>query len=107
MVARIINGRDQLNISREIFFVQIGGFDTHSGQLTSQANLFQQLAQAMTAFYNATVEMGVSDSVTQFTASDFSRTSSSTAAGPTTAGAAASSCWAARCAVASSTATGR
>ena len=74
MVARIINGRALLNIHREIFFVQIGGFDTHSGQLTSQASLFTQLAEAMGAFYNATVEMGVQDEVTQFTASDFSRT---------------------------------
>ena len=50
MVARIINGRAQLNINREIFFVQIGGFDTHSGQLTSQANLFQQLSQACSSW---------------------------------------------------------
>lgn len=74
MVARIINARTLLNIHREIFFVQIGGFDTHSGQITAQGNLFTQMSQAMAAFYNATVEMGVADSVTQFTASDFSRT---------------------------------
>jgi uncharacterized protein (DUF1501 family) len=74
MVARIINARNLLNIHREIFFVRLGGFDTHSGQLTNQQNLLTQLAQAMAAFYNATVEMGIADSVTQFTASDFSRT---------------------------------
>jgi uncharacterized protein (DUF1501 family) len=74
MVARIINARSLLNIHREIFFVRIGGFDTHSGQATNQAGLFTQLAQAMAAFYNATVEMGVSESVVQFTSSDFSRT---------------------------------
>jgi uncharacterized protein (DUF1501 family) len=74
MVARIINARALLNIHREIFFVQIGGFDTHSGELTTHTSLFQQLSQAMGAFYNSTVEMGVADSVTQFTASDFSRT---------------------------------
>jgi uncharacterized protein (DUF1501 family) len=74
MVARIINARQLLNIHREIFFVRIGGFDTHSGQATNQPGLLTQLAQAMAAFYNATIEMGISDSVTQFTASDFSRT---------------------------------
>lgn len=74
MVARIINARALLNIHREIFFVRIGGFDTHSGQATNQPNLLTQVAQAMAAFYNATVEMGVAESVTQFTASDFSRT---------------------------------
>ena len=74
MVARIINARQLLSINREIFFVRLGGFDTHSGQATNQANLFTQLGGAMAAFYNATVEMGISESVTQFTASDFSRT---------------------------------
>lgn len=74
MVARIINARQLLNIHREIFFVRIGGFDTHSGQATNQPNLLTQVAQAMAAFYNATLEMGIADSVTQFTASDFSRT---------------------------------
>lgn len=74
MVARIINARQLLNIHREIFFVQIGGFDTHGGQAVNQPSLLGQLGNAMAAFYNATVEMGVSDSVTQFTASDFSRT---------------------------------
>ncbi|HET9315623.1 MAG TPA: DUF1501 domain-containing protein [Vicinamibacteria bacterium] len=74
MVARIINARQLLNIHREIFFVRIGGFDTHSGQITNQPNLLTQVAQAMAAFYNATVEMGIPESVVQFTASDFSRT---------------------------------
>jgi uncharacterized protein (DUF1501 family) len=74
MVARIINARQLLNIHREIFFVRIGGFDTHGGQLVNQPNLLTQVAQAMAAFYNATLEMGISESVTQFTASDFSRT---------------------------------
>jgi len=54
--------------------VRIGGFDTHGGQAVNQPNLLTQVAQAMAAFYNATIEMGVADSVTQFTASDFSRT---------------------------------
>jgi uncharacterized protein (DUF1501 family) len=73
-VAKFIAVRTQLGISRQIFFCQLGGFDTHSGQLNTQANLFTQLSQAMKAFYDETVAQGVSAQVTTFTMSDFGRT---------------------------------
>jgi len=63
-----------INMKRQIFFAQIGGFDTHSTQLTGQAALLTQVSQAMGAFYNATVELGVQNNVTSFTLSDFGRT---------------------------------
>ena len=63
-----------INMKRQIFFTQIGGFDTHSAQLNGQGSLLQQLSQAMNAFFAATVELGLSDKVTLFTMSDFSRT---------------------------------
>lgn len=63
-----------INMKRQIFFTQIGGFDTHSGQITGQGNLLTQISQAMNAFYSATVELGVQNNVTAFTLSDFSRT---------------------------------
>lgn len=63
-----------INMKRQIFFVQIGGFDTHSAQLNGQASLLQQISQALNAFYNATVELGMQDKVTLFTMSDFGRT---------------------------------
>lgn len=63
-----------INMKRQIFFAQIGGFDTHSTQLTGQASLMQQVSQAMSAFYNATVELNVQNNVTSFTLSDFGRT---------------------------------
>jgi len=65
------------NVHRQIFFVSLGGFDTHNNQgieTGNQANLWIQVSQAMTALYQATVELGVADRVTQFTISDFSRT---------------------------------
>jgi uncharacterized protein (DUF1501 family) len=65
------------NVSRQVFFVSLGGFDTHNNQGTetgTQNNLWVQVSQAMAAFYQATVELGVSSNVTQFTISDFSRT---------------------------------
>jgi uncharacterized protein (DUF1501 family) len=64
----------QLSLNREIFFCSIGGFDTHQNQLSSQVSLFTQLSQAMKAFYDATVELGIDNRVTTFTLSDFGRT---------------------------------
>lgn len=63
-----------INMKRQIFFTQIGGFDTHSAEIGGQANLLTQLSQAINAFYAATVELGVQDKVTTFTMSDFGRT---------------------------------
>ena len=63
-----------INMKRQIFFAQIGGFDTHSGQILGQGALMTQLSQAMKAFYDATVELGRQNEVTTFTLSDFSRT---------------------------------
>jgi uncharacterized protein (DUF1501 family) len=63
-----------INMKRQIFFTQIGGFDTHSGEIGGQGNLMTQLSQAINAFYAATVELGVQDKVTTFTMSDFGRT---------------------------------
>jgi uncharacterized protein (DUF1501 family) len=73
-VAQIIQARSALGLARQIFFVSIGGFDTHSAQLPTQLALFKDLSQSMNAFYNATVEMGVDSNVTSFTLSDFART---------------------------------
>ncbi len=73
-VAQIIQARAALGLARQIFFVSIGGFDTHSAQLATQLSLFKDLSQSMNAFYNATVEIGVAPQVTSFTLSDFART---------------------------------
>ena len=42
--------------------------------LTEHPILLKTVADALAAFYNATVELGVANSVTAFTASDFGRT---------------------------------
>jgi uncharacterized protein (DUF1501 family) len=73
-VAEIIQARSALGLQRQIFFCSLGGFDTHSAQLPTQVALLSQLDPALTAFYNATVELGVGPQVTSFTLSDFSRT---------------------------------
>jgi uncharacterized protein (DUF1501 family) len=73
-VAQLIEARTQLSQQRQVFFVATGGFDTHGGQLPAQVQLLQEVNDALSAFYAATVEMQVQNSVTAFTASDFGRT---------------------------------
>jgi uncharacterized protein (DUF1501 family) len=74
MVARMIAGAGAVGAKRQVFFVSMGGFDTHDGMLTVHPGLLASVAGALSAFYQATVELGVADKVTSFTASDFGRT---------------------------------
>ena len=71
-----------INMKRQIFFTQIGGFDTHSSQLPGQVNLLTQVSQAIGAFYQALVELNMQDKVTLFTMSDFGRTFQPAGTGP-------------------------
>jgi uncharacterized protein (DUF1501 family) len=92
MVARLIaagstpvaNGG--FGMKRQIFFCQVGGYDLHTGQtnysnnnpnnvlLGPHTNLLAELSQSMNAFQRAMEQLGLSDQVTSFTASDFGRT---------------------------------
>ena len=74
MVARLIGGRNSLGAKRQVFMVSLDGFDVHDGMATRQPALLKKLSEAMTAFDAALQELGVSDKVTTFTASDFGRT---------------------------------
>ncbi len=74
MVARLIKGQSALGAKRQVFFVSMGGFDLHDNLIAQQPVLLDHVSAAMTAFYNATVELGVANKVTAFTASDFGRT---------------------------------
>ncbi|MFZ4767015.1 MAG: DUF1501 domain-containing protein, partial [Roseimicrobium sp.] len=86
MIARLIaaSGPTAFNMKRQIFFCAEGGFDTHTAQVTltpavdtltgSHADLLNRVSEAMFAFQRAMEQLGLSDSVTAFTASDFSRT---------------------------------
>jgi len=73
-VARIMKARQTLGGSRQIFFVSTGGYDNHDGLLAAHQGLFTGLNGALSAFYDATTELGVENSVTTFTESDFNRT---------------------------------
>ena len=74
LVAQIVSVRNSLAMNRQIFFVSLGGFDTHSNQLPNQDALLQDLSQSLNALYAATLELGVDQSVTTFTNSEFGRT---------------------------------
>jgi uncharacterized protein (DUF1501 family) len=63
-----------INMKRQVFFTQRGGFDTHSSQLGGQGGLLTEMSQAVNAFYSAMVELNMQNSVTLFTMSDFGRT---------------------------------
>ena len=74
MVARLIAVSSQLGAKRQVFFVSIGGFDLHDNLVAQHPGLMGKVADAMRAFYDTTVALGVADQVTSFTASDFGRT---------------------------------
>jgi uncharacterized protein (DUF1501 family) len=80
-IAYLISVSATLGLKRQVFFARIGGWDTHADQvddvnkaLGAHADLLQQVSDGMSAFYDATVELGCADKVTAFTASDFGRT---------------------------------
>jgi uncharacterized protein (DUF1501 family) len=80
-VAKMIGLRDTFGLKRQIFFCSIGGFDTHGDQVDGNnatqgqhANLWVQIDRAVKAFYDATVTLGVQNSVALCTMSEFGRT---------------------------------
>jgi len=81
IVARLIGAGAALNMRRQVFFVSLGGFDNHNLLMQDHPTLMTRLNTAMSAFYAATVELGLANKVTTFTASDFGRTLSSNADG--------------------------
>jgi uncharacterized protein (DUF1501 family) len=80
-VARIIAGRAQLGVTRQIFYVQLGSFDTHNNQAVQHAQLLTQLGSAFEYFDGLMVGMGLGNNVTSFTISDFGRTLTSNSNG--------------------------
>jgi len=74
IVARLISVSQELGAKRQVFFVSQGGFDLHDNLLAQHPGLLANVANAMRAFYDTTVALGVADRVTTFTGSDFGRT---------------------------------
>jgi uncharacterized protein (DUF1501 family) len=73
-VAKVIEARGALGMSRQVFLVNLGSFDTHVGELGQQSGLFADLGVAVKAFHDSMTAIGTGSSVTSFSLSDFSRT---------------------------------
>ncbi|MBX7208561.1 MAG: DUF1501 domain-containing protein [Verrucomicrobiaceae bacterium] len=81
MIARAIQGRAGYGAVRQTYFLQLGGFDHHSGVIANQAAMLPQVDGAIKAFWDAMVALGMQNNVTLFTASDFGRTLTSNSQG--------------------------
>jgi len=73
-VARIIGARSDLGVQRQVFFVSMGGFDTHDNENRGHADLMARLSHALGYFDSVLGTLGLRDRVTVFTGSDFART---------------------------------
>lgn len=67
-------GQSHLSYNRQIFYVQLGGFDSHSGQIEDHTVNLRSVSLALSDFYKALEEMGLDDKVLALSTSDFGRT---------------------------------
>jgi len=72
-VSQLIEVGRSNGLTRQVFFVGMSGFDTHSKQAQNHPELLAQLSEAMNGFYRSTEEKGIENNVTSFTMSDFGR----------------------------------
>lgn len=73
-VAELISVRDFLGTSRQIYFVNYGGWDHHDNLLNNMNTMLPIVSNALNEFNQAMIELGVHDKVVTFTISDFART---------------------------------
>ncbi|MEM6963338.1 MAG: DUF1501 domain-containing protein, partial [Bacteroidota bacterium] len=74
LIAKTIAVRNTLDVSRQTFFINFGGWDHHDGVLDNQLTMLSVVSKALSEFQAAMEELGVADCVTTFTTSDFGRT---------------------------------
>ncbi len=74
MIAKSIAARNTLNFARQIFFVELDGFDMHDELLNAHTEAMTLINDALHEFNLAMEELGTADCVTTFTMSEFSRT---------------------------------
>jgi uncharacterized protein (DUF1501 family) len=76
VVARLIEAgmRGATGAKRQLFFVSVGGFDTHDLQNRNHADLMARVAHALRYFDTTLGALSARNLVTTFTASDFGRT---------------------------------
>lgn len=76
-IAKVISVRSQLGVKRQVFFVELGGWDMHDDLVNGLNTRLPLVSKALKSFYDATVELGLADKVTTYTISDFARTATS------------------------------
>ncbi len=84
IVARTIKQRSLLGYAgggRQIFMVQVGGWDHHANLLQNQNTMIPLIDSGLKSFHDFLNAEGLLDSVTTFTISDFGRTISSNGIG--------------------------
>jgi uncharacterized protein (DUF1501 family) len=81
MIAKIIASRNTIGIKRQIFFCQLGGWDTHTDQLAGHNKILRAVSRNIKALQDCMEAFGLADNVTLFTASDFGRTYKTNGAG--------------------------
>ncbi|HOY22913.1 MAG TPA: DUF1501 domain-containing protein [Cellvibrio sp.] len=74
MATKLIAANEAFQIKRQVFYINLGSFDTHRNQLTNQSALFAELNRGLAEFYQALENLGLADQVTTFTTSEFGRT---------------------------------
>ena len=74
MISRIAAANSTLGARRQVFFVQLGGWDHHDEVLNNQVSMLATVSKALDTFWSALGEFGLQNNVTLFTASDFGRT---------------------------------
>ncbi len=83
MVTKIMEAAepDKLNMNRQIFFVERGGWDHHNELVAPQSELFTELNDAIEIFWTEVGNLGLENNVVLYTASDFGRTLTSNGSG--------------------------
>ncbi len=74
-IARFIKiGKEHFGYKRQVFYMVMGGFDFHSGQMVDHTQRLRSISLAVSDFYKALEEMGLQEKVLLATTSDFGRT---------------------------------
>lgn len=81
MVARMVAAGQAMGMRRQVFMVNMNGFDTHANQMRDQPSLMARVAQSIDYFLSTLAGNGMLDNVTLFTASEFGRALLSNGAG--------------------------
>ena len=73
-IAQLIEGRAQTQMRRQVFYAHQWGYDTHGSQAGIHAGLLADFAKSLKAFQDAMEALGLGNSVTTFSLSEFGRT---------------------------------